>query len=216
MRKILGGALGSLVLAAALAWLFVYGSLQKPYKGFTEPVFVDFKRGTTTAEMAAELESKGVVQARWLFLAARTVRRGVHLQAGEYRFEKAASPLEVFGRIAKGDIFYLELKIPEGYNIFDIAGALEKQGIVKLGTIRPEGFLAVARNPAPVRDLDPKATSLEGYLFPNTYRVYRHTTAEQLCRQMTGEFRARWKSRLSKMFNARIWMRLKRPKGIAA
>ena len=60
--------------------------------------------------------------------------------------------------------------------------------------VKPEAFLAAARDPAMIRDLDPKAQSLEGYLFPNKYRVYRHTTAQQLCRQMTNEFRARWQS----------------------
>jgi UPF0755 protein len=117
------------------------------------------------------------------------VRRGSHLQAGEYRFEKAASALDVFGRIARGDIYYMELLIPEGYNMFDIAGAVEK-----LGTIKASAFLAAARNPAMIQDLDPKAQSLEGYLFPNKYRVYRHTTAQQICRQMTNEFRARWEA----------------------
>jgi UPF0755 protein len=193
LRKIAGAFAGLVVLLGALAGLFVYANLHKPYQGFTEPAFVDFKRGTTTAEIAAELESKGVVQARWLFLAARAMRRGTHLQAGEYRFDKPATPLEVYARIAKGDIFHIELTIPEGYNIFDIAAAIEKQGIAKLGTIKPEAFLAIARSPAMIRDLDPKATSLEGYLFPNTYRIYRHTTAEMLARQMTNEFRGRWK-----------------------
>ena len=194
LRKLVAAAVASLLALAALAGLFVYANLHKPYGTFAEPVFVDFRHGTTTAEMAAELESKGVVQARWLFLAARLMRRGTALQAGEYRFATPATPLEVYSRIAKGDIFHIELTIPEGYTIFDIAGALEKQGIVQLGTIKPAAFLAAARNPALIRDLDPKATSLEGYLFPNTYRIYRHTTAEQLCKQMTAEFRSRWRS----------------------
>ncbi len=193
IRKIAAALAALLIGIAALGGLFVYANLHKPYQGFTEPVFVDFKRGTSTAEMAAELEGRGVVQARWLFLAARLARRGTQLQAGEYQFVKPATPLEVYSRIAKGDIFHVELTIPEGYNLWDIAGALEKQGITKLGTIRVEAFLAAARNPAIIKDLDPKATSLEGYLFPDTYRIYRHTTAEQLCKQMTNEFRARWK-----------------------
>jgi UPF0755 protein len=58
----------------------------------------------------------------------------------------------------------------------------------------PEQFLAAARNPALVRDLDPDAPSLEGYLFPSKYRVYRHTTAQQICRMMTEEFRSEWKA----------------------
>ncbi|MES1258637.1 MAG: endolytic transglycosylase MltG [Acidobacteriota bacterium] len=176
-------------LLAAVAGGYVFYRLSQPYSGFPEPVFVEFPHGTSTSEMARILASKGVVEQPWLFLAARVFRRGTHLQAGEYRFQKPASPLAVYSRIARGDIYYMELLIPEGFNMFDIAAAVEK-----LGTMKAEEFLAAARNPAPIRDLDPAAESLEGYLFPNKYRVYRHTTAPQICRQMTSEFRAQWRS----------------------
>ena len=176
-----------LVVVVLLAAGWVFYRLNQPYKGFSEPVFVEFARGTPTKVIATTLADKGVVQDRWLFLAARGIRRGTNLQAGEYRFEKAASPLEVFGRIARGDIYYMELLIPEGYNMFDIAQAVEK-----LGTMKAATFLAAAKNPAMIRDLDPQAPSLEGYLFPNKYRVYRRTTAQQICRMMTNEFREHW------------------------
>jgi UPF0755 protein len=45
-----------------------------------------------------------------------------------------------------------------------------------------------------IRDLDPKATTLEGYLWPDTYRVVRTTTPAQLCLAMTRKFRAVWKN----------------------
>jgi UPF0755 protein len=179
-------AAAALALAIFAIWLDY--ALHRPYRRFSQPVFADFARGTSTREMAATLAQKGVIQDQWLFLAARALRRGTTLQAGEYRFEKPASPLEIYGRIARGDIFYMELLVPEGLNMFEIADA-----VAKLGSIRREDFLAAAKNPAPIRDLDPRAPSLEGYLFPNKYRVYRYTTAEQLIHIMTGEFRARWK-----------------------
>ncbi len=176
------------VLAAA-AGGYVFYRLNQPYSSFSEPVFVEFPHGTSTSEMARTLAEKGVVQQPWLFLAARLFRRGTNLQAGEYRFQKSASALDVYNRIARGDIYYMELLIPEGYNMFDIAAAVEK-----LGTMKAATFLAAARNPALILDLDPQAQTLEGYLFPNKYRVYRRTTAQQICRQMTGEFRAQWQS----------------------
>ncbi len=179
-------AVAALLVAVGGAWVF--SRLNQPYAGFPNPVFVEFARGTSTRAMATELARKGVIRDRWLFLAARALRRRTNLQAGEYKFDKPASPLDVFGRIARGDIFYMELLIPEGFNMFDIADA-----VGKLGTMRSETFLAAARNPALIRDLDPRAPSLEGYLFPSKYRVYRHTTAEQICRMMTDEFRAQWK-----------------------
>jgi UPF0755 protein len=138
--------------------------------------------------MADLLAQKGVIKDRWVFLAARGLRRGVNLQAGEYKFEKPASPLDVLGRIARGDIYYVEFLTPEGFNMFDIAEAVAKVGL------KPEDFLAAARNPAPIHDLDPQAQTLEGYLFPNKYRVYKHTTAQQLCLMMVAEFRLRWKA----------------------
>jgi len=185
--KFLVRLLALVALAALAAGGYVMYRLAQPYQGFTQPVFVEFPRGTGTSEIAAQLADKGVIADRWVFLAARAIRRG-NLQAGEYKFDKPASALDVYGRIVRGDIFYLELLVPEGYNMFDIAEAIEK-----LGMLKPADFLAAARNPALIRDLDPHAKSLEGYLFPNKYRIYRHTTAQQLCRQMTGEFRVQWK-----------------------
>lgn len=187
--KLISRILLATVILVAIAGSWMLSRLNRRYEGFSQPVFIEFARGTSTRAMATELAQKGVIENRWLFLAARALRRDTNLQAGEYKFDKPASPLEVFGRIARGDIYYMELLVPEGFNMFDIAEA-----VGKLGTIRPEEFLAAARNPASIRDLDPAAPSLEGYLFPSKYRVYRHTTAEQICRMMTDEFRAEWKA----------------------
>ena len=93
------------------------------------------------------------------------------------------TPWDVFHKIARGDVFFYELRIPEGSNMFDIAAALEKLGLIKQAK-----FLAVARNPAPIRDLAPAAPSLEGYLFPSTYRLVRSTTPQQIAREMTSQF----------------------------
>ncbi len=172
------------VLAGGLA---VY-RLGRPYRGFGEETFVDVPHGTSTGTMARMLADAGVVRSRWDFLLARLAGRGRKLQAGEYRFDRAATPVEVYGRIARGDVFFYELVVPEGRNMFDIAASAEK-----LGLFPGDEFLAAARDPRAIRDLDPRAPTLEGYLFPNTYHVGRHTTPEQLCRLMTGKFREVWR-----------------------
>ena len=179
---------GMWVVLAALAGGFLLWRLTDPYRRFEGEAFVDIPRGASTSAIASFLEDAGVVRSRWDFLLARAARRGRKLQAGEYRFDKPASALDVFGRIARGDVFYYELVAPEGWNMFDIAAAVEK-----LGLFPAERFLEAARDPAMIRDLDPKAPTLEGYLFPDTYRLSRHTTPEQLCRIMTGRFRTVWR-----------------------
>jgi UPF0755 protein len=93
----------------------------------------------------------------------------------------------VFDRIARGDIFYFEFTVPEGSNIFDIARALEAQRVMAA-----EDFLSAATDASSIRDLAPKAKTLEGYLFPSTYRLSHHTTPAQLCKRMTDEFRKEW------------------------
>lgn len=182
-------AVVALLAVLAGAGVFVTRALTRPYRGFSDPVMIEFPRGTTTGRMAAMLAEEGVIEHPWLFLAARAVRRGARLQAGEYRFEKAASPLDVYGRIARGDIFYMELLVPEGFNMFDIADA-----VGKLGVMPASAFLEAARDPSLIQDLDPQARTLEGYLFPSKYRIYPKNTARDICRMMTNEFRAQWRS----------------------
>lgn len=177
-----------LILGLVAAGFVVY-RVAAPYQGFTGEVFVEIPRGTTADGIARLLTEAGVVHSRYDFLLARFTERRRVLQAGEYRFSHAASPIEVADRIARGDIFALDLVIPEGKNMFDIAAAAES-----LGLFSADEFLAAARNPAMIRDLDPHAPTLEGYLFPNTYKVGRKTTPERLCRIMTGKFREVWQS----------------------
>src|SRR6185312_1777662 len=85
-------------------------------------------------------------------------------------------------------IFYYSLVVPEGRNMFDIGAEVEQLGLFKAAD-----FLAAARNPALIRDIDTMAPTLEGYLFPDTYRLSRHTTPDRLCRIMTSRFRVAWK-----------------------
>lgn len=171
--------------AGGASWLLV--TLNRPYAGFEREVFVEIPHGAGTRGIAARLARAGVVRAEWEFLAARALRPRRTLQAGEYRFHRPASVLEVFNRIVRGDIFHYELRVPEGKNIFEI-GALAEE----LGLFPAAKFLEVARDPALIRDLAPEAPSLEGYLFPSTYFLTRRTTPERLCRMMTAKFREVW------------------------
>jgi UPF0755 protein len=177
-----------LLLLGLLAGGFLIYRALSAYQGFEGEVFVDIPRGTSTDGIAEILANNGVVRSRYDFLLARLTERGRVLKAGEYRFNHAASPIEVFDRIARGDVFALELVVPEGKNMFDIAAAAEQ-----LKLFSAADFLKAARDPAMIRDLDPQAPTLEGYLFPNTYKVGRNTTPEHLCRTMTGKFREVWR-----------------------
>lgn len=177
-----------LVLLAIAGGGYLWYLLNQPYQGFQEARILDFPHGTSTAQMAQLLQGAGVIRSSPLFQIGHYLSPGAALQAGEYKFDKPASTMDVLRKIARGDTFYYELVIPEGNNLFDIAELIDA-----LKIFPKERFLAVARSPKMIEDLDPQAPSLEGYLFPDTYRVNRQTTAETLCRTMTHRFREMWR-----------------------
>jgi UPF0755 protein len=184
MKRLLSAILLLALLAAAVGYM----SLHAAYQGFHEPVILDFPKGTSTQEMAQQLAEKGVIRYSWQFLIVRALNPGRKLQAGEYQFSRADTPSGVLNRIARGDVFFYELVVPEGSNIFDIASSVGRFGFLKSAD-----FLKAARNPALIHDLAPEAPTLEGYLFPATYRITRSTTVEQLCLMMTNQFRKQWR-----------------------
>jgi len=187
LRKLLRWT-GVLLLLAALGAGYVAYELTRPYAAFGEEMFIDFPKGTSTLVMANRLADAGVIPHAWEFLAARALQPRRALMAGEYRFSKPAPVLDVYERIARGDIFYYVLVVPEGHNMFEIAAAAEK---LKLFPVAD--FLNAARDPSSIRDIDPAAPTLEGYLFPSSYRLDRHATPKRLCQSMTARFREVWK-----------------------
>lgn len=180
--------LSVLFLLAAFSGGGLYYFVVRPFAGFRGETFVEIPRGASARAIAQMLASAGAIERPWVFLLVRALRPSTKLQAGEYRFEATASTLDVYDRIVRGDVFYSEVSIPEGLNMFDIASVVEK-----LGFISGREFLEAARDASLIRDLAPAAPNLEGYLFPDTYRVTRHTSASELCRILTQRFRSEWK-----------------------
>lgn len=164
------------------AWL-CYG-LMAP-TGPTQEQLVQIKPGSSAHHIAATLEKAGIIRSQWEFVLWHDLHGRKPLKAGEYAFDHRARLGEVYDRIAHGDINVRTLVIPEGYNMFDIATAVEEAGLGKR-----DDFLAVARNDMElVRDLDPEAQSLEGYLFPDTYHFTRTQSVHDIAAAMVHRFR---------------------------
>jgi UPF0755 protein len=164
---------------AAAAWL-VY----TPF-GPESETFIEIQPGATTAKIGRQLEAAGIVRSRYGFDIARWLRHG-KLKAGEYRFDHPAAAIEIYERMARGDVFTKAVTLPEGANLFEIAARLEQAGFGS-----QQKFLeTAARQVSLVADLDPGAKSLEGYLFPDTYHFARKATAAQICAAMVKRFRA--------------------------
>ncbi len=170
------------VLAAAgfAAWQ-VYG-LVSPPSGQT---FVLLHSGYSTRRIAAELKKAGVIRSEYAFLLWHLAHPKPTLKAGEYFFDRVATLPQVYGRIARGDIYFHVVTIPEGYTMFDIAKAIEDAG---LGSAADFLHIAETRSDL-ITDLAPQAKSLEGYLFPNTYQFTRTQSLEDMAAVMVHQFR---------------------------
>jgi len=166
------------LVAAALGWYFIY----LPF-GPSGETFVDIAPGTGTVGIAKQLQQAGIVRSAVVFEAVKEWRGG-SLKAGEYRFDHPATVEEVYARLHKGDVYTLMLVIPEGYNVFDIAQAVQSAG---LGS--SAAFLAAERQHTElIAKWSPAASSLEGYLFPDTYKFGRHATPLQMLSAMVRRF----------------------------
>ena len=166
--------------------------LYRPYRGFTGRELVEIAPGTGAPEIAELLTSRGVLAHRWPFLARYWIgHTRQRLKAGEYLFDRPLRPLEVYRKLIVGDVYLYAVMIPEGSDRFDIARILAERM-----AIDPADFLRRTEQTSRIHDLDPEAPTLEGYLFPDTYRFPRRVTPDAVISTMISRFRHVLQTRL--------------------
>jgi UPF0755 protein len=172
---LVGGGAASLYLRA-----------HEPFRGYTSSDrFVEIPAGASPRAIAARLIEAGVVRDDVTFRTALWLSgRARGLQAGEYRFDRPMSAVDVIDKIARGDVYVVLLTFPEGLNLREMAGLYEAGGFGAAAT-----FVEAAQDVSLIKDIDAAATDLEGYLFPDSYRLPRRTDAVTVVRAMVGRFR---------------------------
>lgn len=190
MRRIALIAVLAVLVAAAGSAAWIEEQWHSPYRGYQgQAAVVNVRRGTTNREIARQLERAGVVRSALAFDLWSRLHRGRQLEAGEYRFDRPMTPPQVFDMVAQGRVWSVTLTVPEGWTMFNIADAVQREGLASRAA-----FLRAARNPSLIRDLAPDAPTLEGFLFPATYQFPHHTTALAITKEMVRRFRQAWAS----------------------
>jgi UPF0755 protein len=174
-----------LVVGALAAGAWVYFLIERPYKGYTDAeAFVEIVPGSNPQIMARALADAGVVANPAAFgMAVWLEGAGRRLQAGEYRFDTPLTPRAVVDKIVRGDVFLRPVTFREGLTIRQMAVIFEERGFGP-----QSGLVAAASKSGAIRELDPQAKDLEGYLFPDTYALPRRTTADELVARMVSRF----------------------------
>lgn len=181
----IGAAL--LVLGGGVTgWIWVSSEMHRVHASWDGPfVDVDLAAGLSASAMLTRLGELGVVRRPGLVRRWLSLRGGAEeLQAGEYRFERPASALEVLARLRQGDVLLHSVTVPEGLMLEQVA-----ERIAEVGLAGGRELIEAFRNPAPIRDLDPQAEDLEGYLYPETYRFPKGTSAARIASAMVERFR---------------------------
>lgn len=145
---------------------------------------VTVKPGLSFAEVTRLLQEQGVVCRRTLFsLLVRAQHLDTQIKCGEYQFSTRMLPGEVLGKLVRGEQINCSITIPEGLTIAQIASAYESAGLADA-----RKFRRLASDPTFIASLGMAGPTLEGYLFPDTYRFFRTIGEEHIIRCMVQRF----------------------------
>lgn len=185
MRKRLEKIVLILAAAAMLALTHLYITFYTAPSNTPESRIVTIERGLSFRVIAERLESAGVVRDADSFsFAGRLLGAYKKVKAGEYEFTTNMTPMEVLEYLVKGKVKRYLVTVPEGYNIMEIASALEEAGLVQR-----QVFIARAADPGLVKSLGLTGPTLEGYLFPDTYAFNKGMSADEMISRMVERFR---------------------------
>ena len=190
----------ALIMAASGAGAWIYWRTGEPYRGYLgAEQFVDVPAGASSRTIGDRLVEAGVVRDPLRFrIALYLSGRARQLQAGEYRFDRPMTPLEVIDKIRRGDVYVIAITFPEGLTMVEMANIFEARDLGPAAA-----FVAAARDASLIKAIDLAAEDLEGYLFPETYSLPRRSDASRLIAAMTARFETVFTSELRRAAEAR-------------
>ncbi|HKX33116.1 MAG TPA: endolytic transglycosylase MltG, partial [Blastocatellia bacterium] len=184
--------LGVLLFVAAFGgWYWLKSEMDSPRPHDAANKTITVEPGASSSTILDRLNREGVLESEFATrLYLRVFARNQKFRAGDYKFKSPITAREVIAKLVRGEVATREFTIPEGYNQYDIARVLAGlQGLKDPPVSQPESVLRLFKDTSLIADIDPQATSLEGYLFPDTYEYGASTTRKQLVEAMVKRFR---------------------------
>ncbi len=190
--KIIFLSTASLFVALTTVVLFFgYQTLKSPMNTSdkTEILF-DVTPGSSMAQVAVDLEARGLIRNSQIFLFyTRLQKLNSKIKVGEYALNRSMKPDEIMATIISGKSVARNFTLVEGLNLFDVADILQQSGFGP-----KEEYLAIMRDRIFIRNiLGEDLESLEGYLYPETYKITKFDTPKMIVTQMVKRFLTVWK-----------------------
>jgi peptidoglycan lytic transglycosylase G len=191
IKRIVLILLAVVILASGIFSFWIYRSLHQPVVHSQSGKFIEIARGTAPGAVIKRLTQEGIIKNEWPVLVyLKLTGTGAGFRAGEYDFPSPVTPLQVLEKLKTGQQRLLRLTVVEGWTRWEIAAAMARIPELKLSD--SESALQLMDDTALIKDIDPTADNLEGYLYPATYEFPRDTTASDLIALMVKRFREEW------------------------
>jgi UPF0755 protein len=194
----LGVTLLSLVVACS--GYVLLREVQSPAGVSNQPVEIEIEPGETTGQIATKLRSEGLIRQPILFTSlVRMQDLDGKLQAGRYLLRPTMTMDEILVALQYSRVSELQFTVPEGLRMEEVAGIVSSTGVM-----RAEEFLDVAENGEAFKDdyflLDslPDDASLEGYLFPDTYRIAATSSVTEVITLMLDNFDQKYRENVER------------------
>jgi UPF0755 protein len=186
-----------LAIAVGTSWYELNEPVPNPAAGKV----INVPMGATPDQVVGVLQENGVIKNSWpLRIYIKLKARGKLLKAGDYMFDSPVSPLQALKKLESGEQSSGKITIVEGWTRWDIANAMMKLPSYKLkSTNEVLGLLADTRS---IQDIDKNATSLEGYIFPETYYVLSSSKPADTIAEAVALFKKHWKKELEPLAQA--------------
>lgn len=155
--------------------------------------FIVIPKGTSPNEIVEKLSNEGIISNPSVMKNyIRFFYDSSKLKAGEYQFDSPISAMEVLKELEKGEERTIKLTIPEGWTRYEISKRIAE----KFPTNPPmddKAVLTLMEDVSQIKDIDPNAKNLEGYLYPTTYSFPKDTKPQEVIKRMVDQFRKTWK-----------------------
>jgi UPF0755 protein len=175
--------LGLLALATMLAvGGYVSYVFTQTYQG--PDVIFTVHTGDTFGKVNQRLFDQGLIpDKRFFHYYAKYKQELSRLKAGSFTIPRGATIPLVLDTLVNGQPILTSVTIPEGKNMYEVARMLAQAGITT-----EEEFLSAVQHPDIISQLNIQASSLEGYLYPETYRFAPNTPAKTVAKTMIDLF----------------------------
>jgi UPF0755 protein len=173
------------IVVSASVGVWAWKTLHHSYKGYPEADLLhEVLPGQDAGSILRDLEAKGVVNNALLArIYLVRVLGDPPLRAGEYRFDTPLTVPETLDKLVVGDVVTYPITIVEGLTLEETAAHLAAEGFGDEAVFLEE-MLSADR----ISELDPEASSLEGYLFPDTYSFAKGTSEEEIVSALVSTF----------------------------